>query len=78
MIHAEHTQRRKWYVLVVRQFKIERFLFDYKTKIGEKNANRVSGVLIGSANTQRTHMISYWVLKHVHLTSSFYLVCRIS
>ena len=41
MIHAEYTQRQKWFVLVVRQFKIEQFLFDYKTKIGEKNANRV-------------------------------------
>ena len=35
------------------------------------NTNQVSGVLIGSANTQRTSMPSDWILELVHLTSCF-------
>ena len=49
----------------------ERLSFELDTKTGELNSNRVSGVLIGSANGQRTCASSYWNLKHVHLTSYF-------
>ena len=44
--------------------------------VGELNANRVSGVLIGSANTQRTRVPSDWILAHVHLTSCLILMYR--
>ena len=36
-----------------------------------RTANRDSGVLIGSANTQRTRVPSDWILERVHLTSCF-------
>ena len=35
------------------------------------NANRVSGVLIGSGNTKRMCVPSYLILEYVYLTSSF-------
>ena len=47
------------------------FAVDLEKKTGEQKANRVSGVLIGSANSQRTRVPSYWILEHVHLTSCF-------
>ena len=40
---------------------IERFTFDRRTKTREQNANQVSGVLVGSANTKRTRVTSDWV-----------------
>ena len=47
-------------------------LFDLEAKISEPNANPASGVLIGSANTQRARVTSDLILRgHVHLTSCF-------
>ena len=42
--------------------------FGIETKTGEPNSNRVSGVLIGSVNTQRSLMPSCRTLEHAHLT----------
>ena len=47
----------------------EPFSLDLETKIGELNAKRVTGVLIGSANTQRTCVPSYRILEHVQFMS---------
>ena len=33
----------------------------------QKHVNQVSGVLIGSGNTQQTHVPSYWIIEHVCL-----------
>ena len=52
-------------------FGLERLLFVLEKKTGEPNANRVSGVLIGSANARRTRVPCYWVWEHDHLTSCF-------
>ena len=51
-------------------FSIEWFLFDLQMKTGEPNTNRVSGVLISSANTPRTCVLTDWILEHVRLTPS--------
>ena len=47
----------------------EPFSLDLETKIGELNAKRVTGVLIGCANTQRTCVPSYRILEHVQFMS---------
>ena len=62
---------------------LERFSFDFETKTDEPNANRVSGVLIGSTNTRRvligstntgrTRVPSDWIWEHVRWTSCFEL-----
>ena len=44
---------------------------DLEAKTDEPYANRVSRFLIGSSNTQRTPVLSYWTLEHVHWTSCF-------
>ena len=53
----------------------ECFSFDLEKTPDKPNANRIWGVLIGSANTQRTRLSSDWTLEHVHLTSCFDLIC---
>ena len=50
----------------------ERFsAFDLEMIYTNRTQNEFLEVLIGSANTQRTRMSSYWVLEHVDLTSCF-------
>ena len=49
-----------------RQQVLQRLSFDFETKTGEPN--RVSGVLIGSSNTQRKRVQSYWISEHVYLS----------
>ena len=44
---------------------LELFSFDLETK----QANGVSGVLIGSANTHQARVPSYCILERVHLSS---------
>ena len=45
--------------------------FDLETETGPPKTNRVSGVLIDSANTRRTLVPSDWYFEHVHLTLCF-------
>ena len=54
---------------------MEQFAFDFETKTVEPNSNRVSGVLIGSANiARRTRVPSDWI-GACWLDFSFLLVC---
>ena len=52
---------------------IERLSGDLETQTGEPHANPISGDLIGSANTRRIRVLSYWILEQSidHLLAFF-------
>ena len=48
-----NTARHQWWNKHQNYILMERFIFDIETKTDKPDSNRVSGVLIGSVNTQR-------------------------